>query len=215
MKLFINFNEEERFRSRVKHLEHLDFSLFLDTTPKSQDDLSSINIMVLAEPNEYFGLHDWVIKNKDLFSVILTYNDKILNTCDNALYFPFSFTFLKQEQYETNYEKEFKLSHLCGVLLKSYGHQLRHEILDRENEFKIPTKFFKTIGDRHKLDTVGEDKINVFGDSQYGIVIENFSHRGYFSEKLIDCFLMKTIPIYWGCSNIGDFFNINGIIDRI
>ena len=51
MKLFINFNEEERFRPRVKHLEHLDFSLFLDTTPKSQDDLSSINIMVLAEPN--------------------------------------------------------------------------------------------------------------------------------------------------------------------
>jgi len=212
MKLFINFNDEERFKPRVKHLEHIDFSLFLDTAPKSQEELSSINIIVLAEPNEYFGLHDWVIQNKNLFSVILTYNDKILNTCDNALYFPFSFTFLKQEQYETNYEKEFKLSHLCGTLLKSYGHQLRHEILDREKEFKIPTKFFKTIGDRHNLDTVGEDKVTVFGDAQYGIVIENFSHRGYFSEKLIDCFLMKTIPIYWGCSNIDNFFNINGII---
>ena len=23
---------------------------------------------------------------------------------------------------------------------------------------------------------------------------------------------MKTIPVYWGCSNIGDFFNLNGIV---
>ena len=213
MKLFIDFNKEKNFTSKLKDVEHLDFSLFLDCIPKNQNELSLINIIALVEPNEYFGLHDWVIKNKDMFSVILTYNDKILNTCDNALYFPFSFTFLKPEQYQTEYKKDFKLSHLCGILLKSYGHQLRHEILDRENEFKIPTKFFKTIGDRHKLDTVGEDKIKVFGDAQYGIVIENFSHRGYFSEKLIDCFLMKTIPVYWGCSNIGDFFNINRIIN--
>ena len=28
----------------------------------------------------------------------------------------------------------------------------------------------------------------------------------------MDCFLLKTIPIYWGCSNIGDFFNKDGVI---
>jgi hypothetical protein len=47
----------------------------------------------------------------------------------------------------------------------------------------------------------------------FGVAIENFSHRGYFSEKILDCFLMKTIPVYWGCSNIGDFFNKKGIIE--
>jgi hypothetical protein len=25
-------------------------------------------------------------------------------------------------------------------------------------------------------------------------------------------FFIKTIPIYWGCSNIGDYFDIDGII---
>lgn len=29
----------------------------------------------------------------------------------------------------------------------------------------------------------------------------------------MDCFLLKTIPIYTGCSNIGDFFNKEGIIE--
>ena len=46
----------------------------------------------------------------------------------------------------------------------------------------------------------------------FGAVIENTSHRGYFTEKIMDCFLLKTIPIYWGCSNITDFFNKKGII---
>jgi hypothetical protein len=87
---------------------------------------------------------------------------------------------------------------------------MRNEIIARENEFKIPTSFYKTIGDRHNLETVGNDKEIVFGNSQYGVVIENFSHRGYFSEKLIDCFLLKTIPMYWGCSNIHDYFLESG-----
>jgi hypothetical protein len=28
----------------------------------------------------------------------------------------------------------------------------------------------------------------------------------------LDCLLLKTIPLYWGCSNIGDYFDIDGII---
>ena len=212
MKLFINFNDEKHFIHKLKEIKHIDFSLFLDCVPKSPNKLSSINIIVLVEPNEYFGLHDWVIQNKNLFSFILTYNDKVLNNCENAVYLPFSFTFLKEEHYKKEHDKKFELSHLCGILNKSYGHSMRHEILARENEFKIPINFYKTIGDRHNLNTVGNDKETVFGKSQYGIVIENFSHRGYFSEKLIDCFLLKTIPIYWGCSNIEEFFNKEGII---
>ncbi|MFK5281932.1 hypothetical protein ACI3PL_20485, partial [Lacticaseibacillus paracasei] len=82
----------------------------------------------------------------------------------------------------------------------------------REKEFKIPTNFHKTIGDRSNLEDARIGKEIVFGNSQYGICIENFSHRGFFTEKLLDCFLMKTIPIYWGCSDIGTYFNKEGII---
>jgi hypothetical protein len=52
----------------------------------------------------------------------------------------------------------------------------------------------------------------VYADSQFNVAIENVSRRGWFTEKLIDCFLFKTLPVYWGCSNIGDFFNTDGII---
>lgn len=41
---------------------------------------------------------------------------------------------------------------------------------------------------------------------EYSIAFENSSHENYFTEKLIDCFLTWTKPIYWGCSNVFDYF---------
>ena len=36
--------------------------------------------------------------------------------------------------------------------------------------------------------------------------------KNYFTEKILDCFISKTVPVYCGCVNIGDFFNEKGII---
>lgn len=212
MKLKVSHFDEQVFRDKMKHLSHLDFSLFVDTPPQSQEELSSINVISFQEPNEYFGLHDWVIQNKNLFDVILTWDDKVLNNCENALLQPFGHTWLKPDQYGKEHDKKFQLAHLQGKLLKTYGHSLRHEVTARKNEFSIPTKFYETYGDRNNIDDARLGKEFIFGDSQFGVVIENTSHRGYFTEKILDCFLLKTIPIYWGCSNIGDFFDINGVI---
>ena len=212
MKIKIDFLDKEIFEEKLKHLKDIDFSLFVECVPQSQDELSSINIISLYEPNEYFGRHDWVIQNQSLFNVILTWNDKVLNNCSNAIYLPFNHTWLNPHQYGQQYEKEFKIAHLRGALLKSYGHQIRHDIFNRVNEIKTPTKFYSTYGDRYNLEQAGKDKVEIFGDSQFGVAIENFSHRGWFSEKILDCFLLKTIPIYWGSSNISDFFNEEGII---
>ena len=212
MKLKVAHFDEQVFKDKLQHLSHLDFSLFIETVPQSQDELSPINIIFFQEPNEYFGLHDWVIKNKNIFNVILTQSDKVLNNCDNAVFTVWGNTWMIPEMYNKDYTKEFKLAHLQGKLLKTYGHSLRHEVTARENEFNIPTKFYETYGDRNNIEDARLGKEFIFGDSQFGVVIENTSHRGYFTEKIVDCFLLKTIPIYWGCSNIGDYFDIDGII---
>jgi hypothetical protein len=46
----------------------------------------------------------------------------------------------------------------------------------------------------------------------YSFCPENTRENNYFTEKIIDCFVTKTIPVYWGCPNIEKYFNINGII---
>jgi len=214
MKLFINHLSTDNIEKYLKDekVDHLDFSLFVDAIPKSQDDLSSINILVIQEPNEYFGIHDWAIANQHLFSAILTWDDKVLNNCSNSQLFSFGNIWITPEQYLKPHNKKFEVSHLCGALLKTYGHSLRHELLARKNEIKIPTNFYDTYGDRYDINDARKGKEFIFGNSQFGVVIENTSHRGYFTEKITDCFALKTIPLYWGCSNISDFFNKEGII---
>ncbi len=49
-------------------------------------------------------------------------------------------------------------------------------------------------------------------DYMFSIVIENTKQDYYFTEKLIDALLTGTVPIYYGCPSIGDFFNTEGMI---
>ena len=42
--------------------------------------------------------------------------------------------------------------------------------------------------------------------------MENEKKNDWITEKLIDCFATKTIPIYWGALNVSDYFNSDGIL---
>ena len=57
-----------------------------------------------------------------------------------------------------------------------------------------------------------EKKEMGLGPYQFSIVIENSREPTYFSEKLIDCLLCNTIPIYWGAPNVDQYFDTDGMI---
>ena len=40
----------------------------------------------------------------------------------------------------------------------------------------------------------------------------NSKENNYFTETLVDVFRHGTIPIFWGCENIGEYFNEKGIL---
>jgi hypothetical protein len=46
----------------------------------------------------------------------------------------------------------------------------------------------------------------------FSVTIENSKYETYWTEKILDCFACGTIPIYHGASDIGDYFNMDGII---
>ena len=45
----------------------------------------------------------------------------------------------------------------------------------------------------------------------FHLSIENVQYDNWFTEKIVDAFLSKTVPIYWGCPNIENFFDKRGI----
>ena len=51
-----------------------------------------------------------------------------------------------------------------------------------------------------------------FEKYRYSIVVENGIEPFYFTEKIMNCFAAQTIPIYLGATEIGRFFNTDGII---
>ena len=57
-----------------------------------------------------------------------------------------------------------------------------------------------------------EYKLLGLKDYMFSITIENTQKDYYFTEKLIDCFMTGTVPVYYGCPSISKFFNEKGMI---
>ena len=49
-------------------------------------------------------------------------------------------------------------------------------------------------------------------DYMFSVSIENGQYETYFTEKLLDCFATGTVPVYLGAPDIGNHFNMDGII---
>lgn len=49
-------------------------------------------------------------------------------------------------------------------------------------------------------------------DYMFSIVVENSVSDNFFTEKLLNCFAVGTVPVYLGCPNLGDFFDERGVI---
>ena len=61
---------------------------------------------------------------------------------------------------------------------------------------------------------------NPLFNTTHSIIIENTKSDYYFTEKITDCLITKTIPIYWGANMISHYFDnikqvqsVNEIID--
>jgi hypothetical protein len=50
-------------------------------------------------------------------------------------------------------------------------------------------------------------KLNALKDYKFSIAMENTIEDGYFTEKLTDCILSDTTPIYLGCKDIFNYFD--------
>ena len=47
---------------------------------------------------------------------------------------------------------------------------------------------------------------------KFMICFENTSQKNYITEKLFNAYYGGAIPIYWGCSNVNDYINMNSIL---
>jgi hypothetical protein len=233
MKIFSNFRPaDDPFYDGLKALNK-PITLFFDYVPKSIDELqiNPYNFIWLSEPNEFFGIHSWVLNNHQYFTGILTWSEMLLTNCPNAILFPFNVdqggmaevTDKQFEEFTKNKKPQFEVSFLSGAKTISAGHKFRQEIYKVGDQINIPKKWFHTLEDFDKdnfakggvgrPDRIWGAKQKCFNESMFHIAVENVYHENWYTEKIGDAFATKTLPIYCGCPNLGDLgYDERGIL---
>lgn len=149
--------------------------------------------------NEY----NWLAQNATHFHKVFTFKRSLLDSDPVRFKFvPGGSCWIKEQDWGIH-EKTKLVSIISSNKNFTTGHQLRHRIIQRL---------------RSKMDVFGRgfndipDKIEGLKDYMFSFAIENTKEDYYFTEKLIDCFMTGTVPIYYGCPSIAQFFNANGMI---
>ena len=98
------------------------------------------------------------------------------------------------------------------------GYQLRFQIAEcwrkMQDSCKLPLYFYDSETaptNFSNLKLKGDHGRNALMEHMFHIAVENSQLENYFTEKVMDCFLTKTVPIYFGCPNISDYFNTDGM----
>jgi hypothetical protein len=175
-------------------------SISFDTITNTSD--VDLNVLVQIEPPSIINTTQAIIKNQNKFDIIFAWNNDILNKCGNSVLFPFGSCWIKDEDQKVH-EKTKEISIIASVKRQTMGHNLRHNIIQ---------------SNLINLDLFGngynpiENKITALKDYRFSLIIENEKMDNWFTEKIIDCLTTGTIPVYWGCPNIGNYFDTRGFI---
>ena len=162
-------------------------------------------ICVLSEPkasHHYYNNEKLVRRYKYIF----THDKLLLERGKPFVELLFGTNWIDGPELKESFTKQKLLSFIGAVHPGSKGgHGLRNEVVAKILEDPKVDCFGKGVREI-------KGKITGLADYTFSIAMENRQQDYYFSEKINDCFLSDTVPIYWGCPGIGKFFDKRGII---
>lgn len=139
------------------------------------------------------------------FHRILTRNAWLLHWLPNARHFVFGSTQIA-DPLALRTEKTRHLSVIASAKRDLEGHRLRHQIIALLRERNLSADI---LGRGYAPFERKEDGLAPY---RYSIVIENVREASYFTEKLVDALLCRSVPLYWGAPDIGRYFHTEGMI---
>lgn len=209
-------------------------ALYWDDAPLV-DDGAFLRVIHMCEPAAIFpGMTEHIIANQGFFDVIMTYSPRVLSACPNAVPLresncswidrkasgspnPFLHNFggdiAPLSPVVPDYKscdvsaKEFSVSFLTSSKGAFPGHILRQQIFDN-----LPEQLGSLRTWKHRSPPRIDDKRPTLEPYMFSIVVENSEEEGYYTEKLVDALIAKTVPIYWGCPDVDKYFDTSGIL---
>lgn len=161
-------------------------------------------IAIITEPrcvwNLFFkcDLDEILEKNSNVYEYIFTFDTTILKL-SNAKIMPFIGVWDSNDL-----EKKKNISMVCSNKSMCEGHLIRQKIADKlKNKIDVLGNY------------LGNNRVStkeIYGEYKYSVVLENEISEWFFTEKVLNAFANKCIPIYYGSYKILELFNPEGII---
>ena len=162
------------------------------------------NIWAIMQEPYMKGHSDWMVEKHEFFSKVFTHyipvNDRKYIPSHPAIPWHVNKTFDELISAKVPVKSK-KLSAIVGDAMDVPGHIKRRKFLqyiqnDKSLELDLYGKKINFI----------EDKWNGVAPYKYSLAMENTSGLDYWTEKIADCFLSWTVPIYYGCNNLENYF---------
>jgi hypothetical protein len=192
-------------RFTLDDVEECDYLVMLNNRMKTATKVTCPpqNIWVLMQEPYEMGFSDWMVEGHDLFSKVLTHHIPV----DNPKYvashpaIPWHVNRTFDQLTSCSIPEKLKgLSWVIGDAMDLPGHLRRWSFLEAVRRAGLSIDVFGK-----KIQYI-EDKWDGLAPYRYSLAIENNSGPDMWTEKLADCFLTRTLPFYYGCTNLEDYF---------
>jgi hypothetical protein len=190
----------------VKGVQTAPISIYVDQGLTSPTNPNTKNYGWLSESKTIINdLYEWAKNNVDYlkqnFILVFTHDVELAKYSDIfALTQCSGKSFINEGEI---YKKTKIVSMIASNKVICSEHVFRQQMINKfSNQCDHYGRGFRELSNK-------EDGLR---DYCFSITMENGTYSNMFTEKITDCFMTGTIPVYYGIPNIGDFFNKDGII---
>jgi hypothetical protein len=168
------------------------------------------NVWAIIQDPYVPGFNDWLVEGYEHFSRIYTQiscpSDSRHIKSQPALPWYVNRSY-EELQVMPPPQKTKALSWILGNQMEIPGHINRLVFLDH-----IKKRGNFTVDLFGRANQYVADKAEGLIPYKYSLAVENSSCPDYWTEKIADCFLCWTVPIYYGCTNLEEYFPADAFI---
>jgi hypothetical protein len=192
-------------------IEECDYLVVFNSPPEALKVRCTEGGAWLFSQESPIPIYTWHTKSFSYFDKVYSFWDKSIypNVTYEQTSLPWhinkNYDFLKSLTFN-DVKKSNRVSWITSNATDKPGHKLRmafkDSLIEHRFDFDLLGKGIKPIS----------DKFDALSPYKYSIAIENYACDGYWTEKIADCFLSWTMPIYYGCTDILDYFPKDSLI---
>jgi hypothetical protein len=187
-------------------VEECDFAVMLNNNMKCESRVKcpKENVWALMQEPCVKGDCDWMVEGHESFFHVYTHHVPsnhpryVVSQPAVPWHVNKSFDQLRQMNIPG---KSKTISWIVGNALSIPGHIKRRSFLQfLQKNAPIDVDLFG------RAVQVIEDKWDGLAPYKYSLAVENSCSPDYWTEKIADCLLSWTLPFYWGCTNLEEYF---------